>query len=436
MIAMHFLALALNHKSANLNFREKLALTPQDHQAVMAFAQQNPLIEDCAIVSTCNRLEFYLTTPQPEQTQHALVTLLSTLKQVDSETLYRHFCPRVDEAAVHHLMRVAAGLDSMVLGEAQILGQVTATYTSALTDGQIRANLSQLFQSAIHAGKRVRTETAIGRHSVSLSAIAVHLAQFHLQNLTEKTVLVLGAGEMGTLTVQALLKQGVQKIIVVSRSQASADRLADTWVQSTPSVTDVQAYTIDHLAQVLPQVDLVITSTSATQPVIQTTLLAQAMAKRAERPMLIVDLGLPRDVETTAADLLAVHLYNLDDLEQQAAKSLQERRKEIPQAEAILQEEVAQFLAWYYARAAVPTISQIRERYASIKEAELNRTLNRMAHLEQQDKALVAELAHRLLNKFLHHPTIHLKNEAVHQQGQLSDDHIQHLFGLHEEPIS
>ena len=428
---MHFLTLALNYKSANLIIREQLALTASEQQAIIDFSQNTPFIEDCAIVATCNRLEIYVTTSHFEQAQHSLIALVADLKQVDVETVTSYFCVRTDEAAITHLMRVAAGLDSMVLGEAQILGQITTTYTNALTEGKLGANLSQLFQSAIHAGKRVRTETAIGRHSVSLSAIAVQLAQFHLQNLAQKTVLVLGAGEMGTLTVQALLKQGVQKIIVVSRSQASANRLAAVWLESTSSPTDVQAYTVDHLPQILPQADLIITSTSATEPVLRTPLLAQVMAERLEQPMFVVDLGLPRDVEATVADLPAVHLYNLDDLEQQAAKSVQERQKEVPQAEAIIAEEVEQFLGWYYARAAVPTISQIRGRYASIKEAELNRTLNRMAHLEQEDKALVAELAHRLLNKFLHHPTIHLKNEAIHQQGQLSDDHIHQLFGLH-----
>ena len=300
----------------------------------------------------------------------------------------------------------------------------------ALAHQTIGSTLSRLFEMAIHAGKRVRAETAISHNPASVSSVAVQLAKHHLGELSEQVVMVLGAGEMGTLTVQALINQGVNQIQVVSRSQESAEQLATAWQGGSQPTTEISAFTLADLSKALPDTDLIIASTGATQPVLHQKTVAQAMAIRPERPLLVVDIGLPRDVEATVNDLPGVHLYNLDDIEVQMANSLKERKQEIPYVEMIIGEEVSSFWDWYHARAVLPTITRFRHQVESIKEQELDRTLKRMQHLAQRDQELVAELAHRLANKLLHPPTVHLKAEAARGNGILSARTVHQLFGL------
>jgi glutamyl-tRNA reductase len=260
--------------------------------------------------------------------------------------------------------------------------------------------------------------------------VAVQLAKHHLADLSQQTVMVLGAGEMGGLTLQALLKQGVKQILVLSRSRERALNVTATWQMAAPSTTEIQPLTLADLPQALPKADLIIASTGATQPVLTRSVVAQAMAVRPERPLLIIDISLPRDVEASVGDLPQVHLYNLDDLENQISHGLKERAREIPLAEEIIGQEIETFWAWHRSRAVVPIITRFRDQIEDIKEEELNRTLKRMKHLDQDDQALVIELAHRLANKFMHQPTVSLKAEAAQGNGVMAADALQKLFAL------
>jgi len=431
---MHLFVIGLSYKSAPLDLRENLSLTPRELNEFLAATGPNgpsdPL-QECVVISTCNRLEVYMGVHSLHDAEAEIVRLLSQIRRIPAEAFQRYLYSFQDAQTVHHLMQVAAGLDSMVLGEPQILGQLVTAYHTALAGRTAQACLSRLFEMAIHAGKRARTETAIGHNPASVSSVAVQLAKQHLGDLAQQTVMVLGAGEMGSLTVQALIKQGVRKMHVVSRSQERAQTLAQTWQNDGLMRTgEILALTLAHLPQGLADVDVIITSTGATQPVLDQSMVAEAMAVRPERPLFIVDIGLPRDVEAAVGQLPSVHLYNLDDLEAQIAHNLKEREREIPQVRAIIAEETNAFWGWYQARSVVPTITHFRGQFEDIKEQELARTLNRLQHLDQRDQEAVAELAHRLLNKFLHSPTVHLKAEAAQGNGVFSTHALQKLFDL------
>ena len=430
---MQLLAIGLSHKSAPLEIRERIALSPNqvtNFLRVLRASDPSYPIQECAVISTCNRFEAYMVISDATVAREAILDLLCQNQQVTKANLAEHIYILQGEEVVHHLMQVAAGLDSMVLGEAQILGQLVTTYQDALQHQSVSAILSRLLQNAIHAGKRVRTETAIGHNPASVSSVAVRLAVQHLGDLADQTVTVLGAGEMGALTVKALIHQGVRHIRVVSRSQERADKLADSWRATGVMGLNVTAHTFTNLTNVLADTTLVISSTGAVEPVVKPEHLTHAGN---DRSMLLIDIGLPRDIDPQVGAFPGVHLYNLDDLEAKVARSLKERQQEIPQAQLILAEEGNAFCEWYHARYAVPTILHFREQFEAIKVQELDRTMNRLQHLNERDQELVNELAHRLLNKFLHQPTIHLKKEAARGNGVMARQALHDLFGLETE---
>jgi glutamyl-tRNA reductase len=435
---MHLLATGLNHKSAPLELRERLSFTSSTLCAfleqlgqVQSEAVQPPKSSDSLyesiVVSTCNRLEYYTLTPNPELARQEITNLLSQTFQISPAAFQSHLYHWQDEAAVTHLMRVATGLDSMVLGEAQILGQLVTAHQSAAAHHTAGPILSRLFEMAIHAGKRVRTETDIGLNPASVSSVAVRLAQRHLGDLSSKVVVVLGAGEMGALTVKALLKQGIKKLLIVNRTKERVNQLANQW--------NTTALSFDQLVEAMRQADLVISSTGAPHTVLHYSQVVRAIEDRSERPLLIVDIAIPRDVEAEIEKLPNVHLYNLDHLQTQVADNLEARRQEIPKVEAILAQETTTFTNWYRSLDIVPTIVSFRKQFEAIRQQELKRTLNRLEGLSEREQQLVSELSQRLLNKFLHQPTVHLRAEAAHGNGIMYAHALHKLFALEIESL-
>ncbi len=421
---MHLLAIGLSHKTAPVELREQLSFS---WATVCAFLNENkktistpaPTIADESVVlSTCNRLEYYTLAKNPQTATKAVTNLMSQLSQLPVEAFDTHLYQRQNEAAIDHLMRVAAGLDSMVLGESQILGQLVQAYQSAQAHGTVGPILTRLFEKAIHAGKRARTETNIGLNPASISSIAIRLAQHHLGDLSNQTVMILGAGEMGNLTIKSLVKQGVKALLVVNRTKQRADQLAAQWT-ATP-------LTFDQIDAGLQQADLLVTSTAAPHAVIHYHQIAQIMQQRPDQPLLIIDIALPRDVESTVGQIPNVHLYNLDDLQSQLEDNLKARQHEIPKVEAIIEEEAADFLHWYYSLNVVPTITSFREQYDAIRQQELERTLNRLSNLSKDEQEIVVELSNRLMNKFLHTPTTQLRAAAANGNG------IEYVTALHD----
>jgi len=418
---MHILSVGLNHKTASVSLREKLSFSSATLCAFLDRLDDPPTttaIRETTILSTCNRLEYYVLTNHPETAYREIITRLSHTFDIPAAEFEPHLYYLLDNEAVDHLMRVACGLDSLVLGEAQILGQVSSAHQSAQAHGASGKILGRLFDMAIHAGKRARAETNIGMNPASVSSVAVHAAIDFLGSLTEKTVMVLGAGEMGMLTLQSAAKFGAQKFIVVNRTRENAEKRAAEW--------NAQPLTFDEIDTGLRQADLVISATGAPHTVLHRDAVAETIAARPHRPLLIVDIALPRDVDDDVAEIPGVRLYNLDDLQHRVANNLQSRRQEIPKVERIIAEEETSFQNWLRARDVVPTIAAFRQQIDIIRQQEVERTLHRLPDLDERQKAIVAELAHRLTNKFLHHPTTRLRTEAANGNG------VEYAHALHE----
>ncbi|MEM7347465.1 MAG: glutamyl-tRNA reductase [Chloroflexota bacterium] len=427
---MKTLLIGLSHKTAPVDIRECLNFNPTVLRSALTHFDTThieahlPDVREGVILSTCNRMEIYTLVNDPDVATEAITGFLAQSRDISLDTLAQHIYIKQNESAVHHLMRVAAGLDSMVLGEPQILGQITDAYEAALSQKAAGTVQSALFRAAIHAGKRVRTETAIGVNPASISSVAASLATQLLGNLSEQKVLLIGAGEMGTIAVRALRRRGVSNITVVNRTYESAEALAETW--------GGQALTFQQLTEGLADADIVISSTGAPHPVLNKDLLIPAMKARPDRPIFIIDIAVPRDVDPNVKEIPNVHLHDIDALQHQADDNVRERESEIPHVEEIVAEETDNFMEWFASLDVVSTITDLRRNIETVRQRELERLFNRL-NLDDRERELVATMSHRLVNKVLHEPTLRLKKEAVNGNGPAYVSTMRHLFALDDE---
>ncbi|HIC90390.1 MAG TPA: glutamyl-tRNA reductase, partial [Anaerolineae bacterium] len=317
---------------------------------------------------------------------------------------------------------VACGLDSMVLGESQIQGQVAQAYQLALAHGTAGAVISALFRTALRAGKRARSETDISKHATSISHVAVELALQIFDNLSQKRVLLIGAGEMAELAARDLVDHGVARLLVVNRSRERAVSLAQKF--------QGEALGWDRLAQALWQADIVISSTAAPHTILDTETIAIAMHMRRNRPLFLIDIAVPRDIDSAVGNLPNVFLYDIDDLQKVVEANLEQRRQEIPRVQAIVKAEVADFMAWFRALDVVPTIVDLRQHAERIREAELQRALRQLSHLSDREQNVIHSLSQRIVNKILHQPTVRLKQHANDGEAYRYAEAIRDLFGL------
>jgi glutamyl-tRNA reductase len=424
---MNILLIGLSHKTAPVEIRERHALTPAMLRSVLAhFDATSPQallehVEEGIILSTCHRLEIYALVGNPGVARNSILDLLSHMCGVVPEVFSHYLYTCDNEAAVRHLMRVAAGLDSMVLGEAQILGQVGEAYEIALSQRAAGTVLSALFRAAIHAGKRARTETGIAVNSASVSSLAANLANQLLGDLPQRQVLLIGAGEMGTLAVKALVQRGVSNIVVANRTSSNAEQLARAW--------GGKAITLEQLPGALAETDIIITSTGAPHTILGRELLAPAMASRPERPFFVIDIAVPRNVDPDVAGIPGVHLCDIDDLQSQAQQNARDREAEVPRVEIIVDEEVKRFMQWFCSLEVASTIAELREQTERLRQRELARLFNRL-QLDERERSLVATMSHRLVNTILHEPTLCLKKEAANGNGAVYNAAVRQLFSL------
>ena len=424
---MDILLLGLNHNTASIELRERLAFTPAMLRSALthfdATHKQGHLndVNEGVILSTCNRLEVYALVRNPEVAKEAIVDFLAYSCDVAPDLFSSHLYMMGNEAAVQHLMRVACGLDSMVLGEPQILGQITDAFEAAQAAGSVATVLSALFRAAIHTGKRARTETSIGVNPASISSVAATLAAKLLGDLSRRQVMLIGAGEMGQIAAKALMKRGIANIMVVNRTYEHAETLAAAW--------DGRAMTFQHLTEGLVKADIVIACTGAPHTILNCELVEPAMAVRPNRPLFIIDIALPRDVDPEVAEIPKVHLRDIDDLQEQAEDNVRERRSEIPQVEGIVDEEAQKFLNWLASLDVVATITDLRRRAEDLRQNELERLFNRL-NLDERERELVATMSHRLVNKLLHQPTLCLKDEAAKGNAAATSSTVRRLFAL------
>ncbi len=387
-------------------------------------AQTNTL-QEVVILSTCNRLEVYATAADPQSGWDAIAQHLANIHGVPPAELHPHLYFRQARATVEHLMRVASGLDSMILGEPQILGQVSNAIAEARVAGTSGALLSHLFNQAIHCGKRARSETEIGSYTTSLSHAAAQLAVNTFGDLQGRKALVIGAGEMAELAALAFQQHGAATITCINRTQARAERLAVT--------VDGLALGWARLGEALIETDVVISATSAPHTVIAQSDVAEAMAKRNGRTLMLLDIALPRDIDVAVDELVGVTRYDIDHLRDTVDGNLAKRVAAVPQVEEIVAGETDCFTEWLHGRQVVPALVELRRRAEDMACAELERTLRRLENLSGSDDRVeeeVAYLAHRIVHKLLHEPTVRLKAQAANGNGAAYAHMLEDLFAL------
>ena len=420
---MTIAVVGVNHRTAPLEVRERFAHAPREVPAAL----ERVLSAGAGggvLLSTCNRTEFYLAEPGDATPARVWAILTERLGEGRSASEYGYLVR--DRDAVRHLYRVSAGLDSMILGESQIQGQVREAWeTSRSQAGPV---LHRLFQSALLVGARVRSETALAAGAASAPSAAVALAGKIFSRLAGRVALVLGAGDMAELAASCLVSEGVRVTLVANRTYERARAVAEE--------LGARALTLDEAWEHFASADIVLTSTAAPHAVVTWERVAPAIARRGGRPLCILDLAVPRDVEPAVGQLENVFLYDIDDLQAVAAHSAADRHQEVPAAERIVTDEVDRFWAWYGGLAAVPVLKEFRGRLDDMRAAELERALKRLAHLSPEDRAQVEQFSHALLNKFLHHPTIALKQATQAGRGYGLLESLKKLFGLerHDGP--
>ncbi len=427
---MNILAIGLNHKTASVEVRERLAFADSRlRQALSALAecragQDGPALE-AAILSTCNRTEIYALTKDVAKGHDSLVHFLSERQGLPPAEFESHLYTHVNEEAACHLFGVAAGIDSMIVGENEILGQVRQAYAIASASKAVGPVLARLFRKSITVGKRARTETSIGRDAISVSYAAVELAKKIFEDLDCCRALVVGAGETSELTLKNLIQSGVSEISVINRTRRKAEAIAQ---KCGGRVLD-----FERIGQALCSADIVVTSTAAPHPVVCPEAVKKAMVSRQHRPLLLVDIAVPRDVDPEVSRIDNVYLYDIDDLEKVVESNLERRRREIPKVRAIIQEEQADFMAWFNALDVLPTIAHLRGRAEEIRLAELEKALRTLGPLPERQRSAITALSLRIVNKLLHLPTVNLKERANGHQGHLYTAAIRDLFALDDE---
>ena len=420
---MHIHCLGINHTTASISLRERLAFTEDSLRAALArlgCGGMENSFNELVILSTCNRTEIYAVSDRIEADD--LELLLAETRRIPVEEFQPHLYHHIDEDVVHHLLRVASGLDSLVLGEPQILGQVTGALELARGAGSSGPLLSRLFQSAIHAGKRARTETHIARNPASVSSLAASLAERSVRNLAKAQIVILGAGEMAELAVEALRKRGAVKVLVLNRTLEKAETLAKRW--------QAEASTFERMGEALSAADVLIASTGAPHTIIHPGIVERIMLERPTRPLVMIDIAMPRDIDSLCNEIPNVNVYDMDSLHTRLEHSLAEREAEIPKVETILRQEQASFMAYFNSLDMLPLIAEVHQQAEAIRQAELQKTLRRLPDLSDTERARVEALTMALVKKLLDAPTNRLRAQANTPTAPEYAQVARTLFGL------
>ena len=425
---MRFQLIGVNHNSAPVEMRERLAIPESSLPDACRDLAAHPGIEEGMVISTCNRVEFVT------HTTNGAANLRGFLREhfrVQTGELEPHLYEYREEDAVRHVFRVASSLDSMVVGEAQILGQVKEAYATARAVGAVRAQLEQLFVRAFAVAKRVRTETAVGSASVSIASVAVELAKKIFGTLQGKTVFIVGAGKMSELAARHLIAHGCAAIFVSNRTYERAVGLAERFKG--------EAIRFDDLYETCDRADIVITSTGAPHAIFRREHGEQFLARRKNRPMFFIDIAVPRDVAPEMGKLDGIFTYDTDNLQQAVSSYVANRRKEAQRAEAIIASEVENFKARFEARFesrlhtldVVPTIVLLQDHLETIRQAEIDRVRGRLGPLSPEQESAVEALTRGIINKVMHTPITMIKRAAREAEATTVIDVVRRLFNLH-----
>ncbi|QOV88372.1 glutamyl-tRNA reductase [Humisphaera borealis] len=423
------LLLGLNHTTAPLEVREKLAFSPAQRDAAVAALRARFPECEAVLLSTCNRVEIYVsrggTFHHPHPVVEELVDFLAESHALPPEGVRPHLYHKAGREAALHLFRVASSLDSLVLGENQILGQVREAYETAKAQNTTGAILNPLFQRAVAVGKQVRSDTALAEGRLSIASVAVEYAGRIFETFSDKTVLCIGAGKMATLVLEHLVALAPGKLLLCNRNADRATALAEQFKGA--------AVPFDRLADHLAAADIVVTSTGSIDPIITRAMFTKVLRRRRYRPVFLIDIAVPRDIEASVGELEQVYLYNVDDLQQVVAGTQQQRQSAVQDAEAIVSKHLDEFAVWHRQREMGPTIDRLYKRYHRMAREELDRTINKLPAAAQQERAALEEMTRRIVNKLLHRP-IHAMRHADPEHPEIPYVHaMEKLFDLEEE---
>ncbi len=421
---MHLFLVGISHRTATVELRERVDFQTRGLASALGALRARGIAREAVVLSTCNRSEMYGVADDPASARLAAVQFLSEYHGVDRSEREPHIYSSADGDVARHLFRVSAGLDSLVVGEPQILGQVKEAHgaaTLAQTSGPL---LHRLFHSSFGVGKRVRSETGLGAGAVSISFAAVSLAKKIFGELKGRSVLVIGAGEMGKLTALHMKSQGVQQVTIVSRTMANAVRTAE-------AIGGASAAPWHEMTTLLGTVDIVISATGAASPILTKAQIEAVMRPRRNRPLFVIDIALPRDVEAAAGEIEQVFLYNIDDLQATVQENLARRASEVQRAEAIVTEEVEKFGAWMRSRNAIPIVVALRQRFDAVRRAELDRLA---AGLPPETRERVDDITRLVLEKLLLTPTEQLKQIGDPEVVSAYAETLTRLFALSTPP--
>lgn len=421
---MNIAVVGLSHKTAPVEIREKLSIPEAKLSEAINHLHNYPHINEVSIISTCNRLEIYAATKESKQGVIEIIQFLCEIGEIPQHHLRKHLFILLHQDAVRHLMRVAAGLESLVLGEGQILAQVKTAHKLAQKYQGIGQLLDRLFKQAITAGKRVRTETSIGTGAVSISSAAVELAYSKIADLSATRVTIIGAGKMSRLLVQHLLSKGVTDITIVNRSEKRSQELAKQFPQATLNLQP-----LSEISSAIANSDLVFTSTGATQPILNKEQLEGVLTEA--QSLMIIDISVPRNVATDVSTIPNIQSYNVDDLKAVVAANHETRRQMAQEAESLLEEEVAAFQLWCQSLETVPTIVCLRSKVEDIREQELEKALSRLgAEFGEKHQEVIEALTRGIVNKILHDPMVQLRAQQDIEARRLCLQSLQMLFNL------
>lgn len=421
---MHITVCGLNHKSAPIEIREKVSLEHTIDEAVKSLLDKS-VINETVIISTCNRTEIYSVMLDLETGKKEILNYLCGHSGIKLKELEKCIYFYEGKKAIRHLFEVSASLDSMIVGEAQILGQLKESYALAQELQATDTIFNRLFRRAFGVGKRVRSETPIGESAVSISYAAVELAKKVFQDLGGKTVMIVGAGKMSELTARHLKDQGVKQVLVSNRTYDKAVELA--------KIFNGQAVRFDDIFKEMVKSDIVISSTAAPHAVILKEDMAPVMKNRRNKPIFIIDIAVPRDVEAEVNTLYNVYLYDIDDLQNVVQNNLAERQKAAREAEEIIAEEIKQFVGWLSSLEVTPTIAELKELTEQIKQEELDKVLAHLNEVNDHDKEHIKAVTTVVLNRLLHEPIVKMKELADHKDGYTYIESLRYLFGLDDD---
>ncbi len=422
---MNIIIIGLSHKTAPVEIREKLSFPPQTIGEPLNRLCQSYGINEGVIISTCNRVEVCAVTGDIEKGLWQVKKFLSDYHNISLEGLDDHLYTYTSEDAVKHLFKVCSGLDSMVIGEPQILGQAKDAYGYALRHKTAGVIINKLFHKAFSVAKRIRTETKIGSSAVSISYAAVELAKKIFSSLADKTVMLIGAGEMAELAARHLLNNGVNEILVANRTYEKAVEMARCF-KGTPIM-------FREFTHYLKRVDIVITSTAAPHYIIRPGEIEEIIKERKNRPMFLIDISVPRNIDPAINSIDNIYLYNVDDLQGVVEANLKERAKEAKEAEKIIDEEIEKFYRWIKSLDVVPTIVALKKKMEEIRKGEVEKAISGMNGLQGKDILVLDAMTKAIVNKIIHDPVTHLKKEANKVEGDFYIEAARRLFDLDKE---